>query len=124
MFGKFTKYLTQIFGNIAEYSVKLLKIRQLTNIPFITETHIFYRNSFGRIFGQVSAQIFGPKPVSVTHWLVLILMVVKRVRSQCFQAEIGRASFGWESYETAGCQWSKAWSKLKFFVGLTYSLCY
>ena len=34
----------------------------------VTETQHFYRNSFGRIFGQVSARIFGPKPVSVTHW--------------------------------------------------------
>ena len=50
MFGKFTKSWTQIFGKIAEYSIKFPNIRQLTNIPFITET-----------------RIFGPKPVSVTH---------------------------------------------------------
>ena len=59
IFGYFAEY-SVIFAEysiiFAEYSVILQNIRQKTNVCFITETQKFYRNTFGRTFGQFSAR--------------------------------------------------------------------
>ena len=99
-----------------------MNIHQLTNIPFITETHNSYQNTFGRIFGQFSARIFGPKPVSVTHcWLYICnyvniltsTIVTHRLNTACAWAEASPASKGhWPAPASGDAPWHWTWRRL------------